>query len=188
MKKVLLVALCVLTLVCLCACDNNSYKKMDKAVSAEYSTIKISVEAKKGTDKLMSTIDVSNKDGKSTVVYHLENFTEISADSIPDSYITVREGTVEIANGTVSGDKLADVDFTKATRLPYTFHKSFFDDANFNKGVFTASVAFPRLFTGNNSLVSTNMTVTFSYEAAEKVLVVSYEAKGVDVKITYTMS
>lgn len=192
MKKVLLVAMCVLTLFCLCACQNNVYSQMNEAVSAEYSTIEIDVKAVKGSDTLTSSVTVNNQDGISIVTYHVEKFTEISADRIPTDYITSYEGVVEIDGGVVTsqtGDKVPGVSFVDATKINYNFEKdNFYAGAKAEDGVFTASVLNTKLFTGNNSFSGTDMSVTFDYKSAKKVLTVSYVEGRVSIQITYKMS
>lgn len=190
MKKALLVATCVVMLVCLCACSGNSYKKLNKAVAADYAKIELTVETVKGSDKLTSTFVVNNQNGVATVSYHVESFTEISTDpdKIPDDYKTVREGSVKVENGIVTGDVLPDVPMANVAKIPYHFDKSYFEYAKFEKGVFTAKVKSTQEFANDSSLSRANMTVTFNYEAAQKVLTVSYvDSNGVSVKITYKL-
>ena len=193
MKKVLLVAMCVLTLVCLCACTDSKaeFKKMAEVASAEYSQIDITIITSKGsTDNLTSTIKVTTKDGKTTVTYHLEEFTKITADSIPESYKTVREGVVEVVNGKESGDVLEDVSFVNAAKVPYSFDRSYFGEVKFNDGKFSAPVNSPELFTGNNSFdCKGKMAVDFDYTSPTKEIRVNYQTQDdVFVDITYKMS
>lgn len=191
MKKFLLVAMCVLTLVCLCACKKDMYKKMDEIVSADYAQINISVETTKGNDKLSSQITVKNQENKSTVDYNVEMFTKITSDQIPENYKTTYIGKVEMTDGVVTsetGDKIDLLDFSKAVSIRCRFDKTYFSDAEFVEGVFTAKVLAPRQFMGDSSLNCSEMDVRFEYEAEQKVLTISYvDNKGVSVKIIYAM-
>ena len=186
MKKFLLVAMCLLTLVCLCACQDDIYKQMNDVLAADYAEIAVSIETTKGSDTLTSSVTVKNSDGKSTVTYRIEKFTEISADQIPDSYKTVHSGTVQIVDGVETGDVLQGISFAKFAYPSYNFRKEYFEKEKFQDGVFTAEVFAPKMFM-KDDINCTDMTVEFHYESEQKVLTLCYLENGVSVKVTYTM-
>lgn len=193
MKKVLIVVMCLLLLVCLCACNKDQYKKMTKVVAADYGTIKVSAETVKGSDKLNSVVNIKNQDNKSTISYSVERFTKISADKIPTEYKTTYVGAVELVDGvqtSQTGDKLEGIEFAEVGQghLKFNFDKSYFADAEFKDGVFTAKVLATRQFIGYSLMDCTDMTVRFDYEAEMKVLTVHYtDANDVSITITYEM-
>ena len=189
MKKVLLVAICALLLVCLCACqEENLYDELNKVVSGAYAQVDVSVQITKGNDQLNSTFVVKNQDGKSIIDYHIEKFAQISADKVPDDYKTEQNGTVEVVGNQVTGDVLSDVSFQNIAKAPYRFNADYFADAKFENGVFTAKVVSATNFAADNLLKCTDMTVSFKYQAAEKVLQINYVLDGgVSVQIVYTM-
>lgn len=195
MKKVLLAIMCLLTLVCLCACKHDVYTVMNDIMSDDHAEIDIEIKTTKGSEYILtSTINVKNEGEKNTVAYELSQFTSISPNEIPDSYITTKKGSVEMENGEVTsqkGDAVSDIDFAKVMKLHYQFKDEYFANVKNENGVFTADVLSVKQFTGDVNFNAHDMKVNFAYEGKDMsnmVLIVSYvDGNGVSVVMTYTI-
>lgn len=191
-KKIVFTAIALaLTLVLLAACGggyNSTLQQITKLLKVDYSEITLNVTTVTSDYTLNGIYTLTFEGDKTTIVYSYDKLNDLSLDgNNADSYVTKVSGRAVVENGVI-------VEGNKAEQLPeeinyngITFKQAFFENYTMTGATFEADVKVPKGFTGNNSLVCSNMHVTVMYSkvALSKIAITYVSEKGSDVNITY---
>ncbi len=178
MKKTFIFVMMIVVIVCLCACDNdttNAYKSIDDLLQSSYSQVKLTISTTTDNDTLTSTFSSVQTDDKTTVSYTVQQFSTFGT-TLPDSYITTKEGSIVVQNNKIveqNGDQV-DIDLTTLTATKISFQSSYLSDTQWNSNVLSANVTNAKAFMGSSSFDGTNVTVSVKVSAALEYLEISY--------------
>lgn len=191
-KKILILVIAlVIALTCLAACDDytSSLQQIQSLLKVDYTEVVLSVVTTTNGVTLNGSYTLSFDGDVTTVVYDYYRLNELDKNgNNADSYLTRVQGVVTVQDGKiVDGDESVDLP-QEVNFGGISFKQAFFTNVNTTAAKFDADVSNPQGFTGNNSLVCSDMHVMVMYsQTALSTIVLNYVSeRGSDVKITYS--
>ena len=190
-KRIVLIALLVLVLVCLTACGNveNTLTAVTTLLKEDYSNVTINVTTETSNVTLQGVYSLSFDGDKTTIEYSYDKLNELDIDgNNAGSYKTTISGTAVVQGNTVTENGVP-VELP-AGPLDYTglsFKEGFFNKARVSNGSFSANVRNPKGFTGNNDFVCSNMRVEvkFTTDSLSEINITYVSANGNNVTVVY---
>ena len=201
MKKKILVVFALLTvaLLVLSACDigANDLQKYNDMLKISYSEVQVLINTKSTTAQLDGTFTLTFDGDETTVKYDFDKYNtfEIGSDGsivAPDGgFVVSQSGTIVVRNGEiVEGDDSVELPEELGIYAGgFSFKQAFFANSSVNNAKFEADVTNPQGFTGNDSLVCSDMHVALiqnvSARAISNIVLTYVAANGAEVTINY---
>ena len=199
-KIMLLFALLLVALLAFTACSNGpsvaDLQSINDMLKANYSSIKVVINTSTSTADLNGVFTLTFDGNDTKINYQFDRLNTFDIDgsgNVSDAqggYIVSEEGEVVVRDGKIiDGDTSVDLPLDQLTIGGFSFKQAFFSNVNTKDAQFEADVVNPQNFTGNSSLVCSNMHVVVVRNTSAKVItsiLLTYTSEsGASVKINY---
>ena len=195
MKKKLffVIATILLCALCLAACDSyaSSVQDIAELLKVNYSSVTLNITTTTSGVTLKGTYKLTFEEGKTTVDYDFYRFNELSVDNDnAEGYQTRVMGSAVVQDGyIVEGDQSVQLP-NEINFNGISFKQAFFSNCTTTSTKFEGTVVNPKGFTGNQSLVCSDMRVKvlYSKEALSQIAITYVSEKGSDVSVIYLIT
>ena len=199
-KITLLIALLVVAILAFAACSNGpsvaDLQNINDMLKLDYSVVKVIINTTTSNATLNGAFTLTFNGDDTTISYQFDRRNTFVVDGSGNAseaqggYIVREEGEVVVRDGKViKGDTSVDLPIDQLTIGGFSFKQAFFSNATNDKAKFEADVVNPQNFTGNSSLVCSDMHVVVVRNVSAKALTsieLTYVSEnGAQVKINY---
>lgn len=189
-KLIAIVGICAALALGFAGCGESDegatvYDTLNKLVAKEVNTVTLTVSSTLNGETLTGSYEAKTDGDKVKVTYRYEQMNVIEKDAggnyiLPDTVKSTKEGSMVVSGGKVieQNGAAADLAIEAVTAAGLTFNEEYFSNISAKEGEFSASVASPAAFLGQQ-ITCTAMRVKVAYtEDAISSIELSYTAYG----------